>query len=138
MFNATLTPIARYRHLAADASVAEANPRHIVLLLHDAAIVAVLQARHAIERGDMAAKADAIGKAMRIVDEGLSAPLDARGSPQLAQRLRSLYDHMLARLLVANVHSADDALAEVAALLGQLRSSWSALDPVAAAAREQA
>jgi len=131
MFTSTLHPTDYYRNVSAITSVSQASPHQLVMLLFDAAIAAVLQARHALETGDRETKITTIGKAMRIVDEGLKASVESRGDPALAENLVSLYDHMVSRLLVANVHNSDEPLAEVARLLGDLRSAWAEISPEA-------
>ncbi|WP_427911981.1 flagellar export chaperone FliS [Ramlibacter sp. MMS24-I3-19] len=129
MFHSPLSPAEQYRQVGTATAVSQADPHQLVMLLFDGAIAAVLQARHAIATGDTATKIATIGKAMRIVDEGLKASLESRGDAALEENLANLYDHMLNRLLLANVRGDDAALAEVADLLGQLRSAWAAIAP---------
>jgi flagellar protein FliS len=134
MFTAPLQPIAQYRHVGVASDVAQANPHQLVMLLFDGAIAAVLQARHALEQGDVETKISTISKGMRIIDEGLKAAVESRGDAALGDNLRALYDHMLQRLLVANLRNADEPLAEVARLLADLRSTWAEIAPAPAAA----
>ena len=134
MFTAPLQPIAQYRHVGVLSDVAQANPHQLVILLFDGAIAAVLQARHALEQGDMETKISTISRGMRIIDEGLKAAVESRGDPALGDNLRALYDHMLSRLFMANLHNSDVPLAEVARLLGDLRSTWAEIAPVPVAA----
>ena len=129
MFHSPLSPAEQYRQVGTATAVSQADPHQLVVLLFDGAIAAVLQARHALATGDTATKISTIGKAMRIIDEGLKASLESQGDPALEQNLRNLYEHMLNRLLVANVRGDDAALEEVAGLLGQLRSAWAAIAP---------
>lgn len=129
MFQSALPPAEQYRQVGTVTSVSQADPHQLVTLLFDGAIAAVLQARHALATGDFATKGSTIGKAMRIIDEGLKASLESRGDPALEQNLRGLYEHMVARLFHANVHGDDEALAGVATLLGDLRSAWAAIAP---------
>ena len=112
-------------------AVSQADPHQLVMLLFDGAIAAVLQARHAISVGDVPTKVATITKAMRIIDEGLKASLESHGDVGLGDNLRSLYEHMVSRLFLANLHNSDPALAEVARLLGELRSAWAEIAPKA-------
>jgi flagellar protein FliS len=130
MFSTPLHPIDQYRHVGTVTSVSQADPHQLVMLLFDGAIAAVLQARHAIETGDIATKVATISKAMKIIDEGLKASLESHGDADLGENLRSLYEHMVSRLFLANLHNSDVALAEVARLLGELRSAWAGIAPV--------
>ena len=133
MFATPLPPIDQYRHVGTITSVSQADPHQLVMLLFDGAIAAVLQARHAVDTGDTATKVATITKAMRIIDEGLKASLESQGDPALGDNLRALYEHMVSRLFLANLHNSDVALAEVARLLGELRSAWAGIAPQPAA-----
>ena len=133
MFTAPLQPIAQYRHVGVTSDVARADPHQLVMLLFDGAIAAVLQARHALEQGDLETKISTISRGMRIIDEGLKAAIESRGDASLGDNLRALYDHMLQRLLLANIRNADEPLAEVARMLADPRSTWAEIAPAPAA-----
>ncbi len=133
MFTHTLPPIAQYRQVGTATAVAQASPHQLVLLLFDGALSAVLQARHALASGDGDTRRATISQAMRIVDEGLRASLQSHGDPSLCENLGALYDHMVGRLFQANLRGDDAALAEVAGLLGDLRSTWAEIAPPPAA-----
>ena len=129
MFSTPLQPIDQYRQVGTATAVSQADPHQLVTLLFDGAIAAVLQAKHAVATGDTATKAAMITKAMRIIDEGLKASLESQGDSQLDENLRSLYEHMVSRLFIANLHNSEVPLAEVSRLLGDLRSAWAAIAP---------
>lgn len=129
MFAAYLHPIDRYRQIDVTTSVSQADPHQLIQLLYDGAIAAVIQARHAIATGDHEVKSTTISKALRIVDEGLKAAVENGDSPELADNLRGLYDYMVNLLIRANVNNEDAPLAEVAKLLGELRSAWAEISP---------
>jgi flagellar protein FliS len=129
MFATPLQPIDQYRNVGTITAVSQASPHQLVMLLFDGAIAAILQARHALETGDYETKLATLSKAMRIIDEGLKASVESAGDPSLAENLRALYDHMVSRLLIANLHNSDAPLAEVSRLLGDLRSTWAEIDP---------
>jgi flagellar protein FliS len=129
MFTTPLQPIEQYRQVGTVTAVSQADPHQLVLLLFDGAIAAILQARHALATGDTATKHATVSKAMRIIDEGLKASLENRGDPALGDNLRALYEHMVSRLFLANLHNSDVPLAEVAQLLGDLRSAWASIAP---------
>ena len=134
MFTAPLQPIAQYRHVGVTSDVARADPHQLVMLLFDGAIAAVLQARHALEQGDVETKISTISRGMRIIDEGLKASVDSRGDTALGDNLRALYDHMIQCLFTANLRNTDEPLVEVARLLADLRSTWAEIAPAPAAA----
>ena len=59
-----------------------------------------------------------------IIDGGLKASLDVKAGGALAERLASLYDYMLNRLLAANLRNDVTLVDEVSKLLGELRGAW--------------
>ena len=113
-----------YQRVAAETSVQGADPHHLVGLLFDALLQAVATARGAIARQDVPAKGQAIGKAVRILEEGLKAGLNPVQGGEIAANLRALYDYSIVRLTQANLRNDDQALAEVAALLEPVAQSW--------------
>ena len=78
--------------------------------------------------GRVADKGQSLGKAVRIVEEGLKASLDRRAGGQLAGKLAQLYDYLSMRLLQANLRNDRAALDEVERLLADLRGAWAQID----------
>ena len=132
MFATVITPIDQYRRVDTLTAVSQADPHGLVTLLFDGAIAAVMQARHAIATADTPTKLSAISKAMRIVDEGLKASLQTDANNSLADNLHALYDHIVSRLLEANVRNAELPLEEAGQLLAELRDAWIAIAPAGA------
>lgn len=133
MFATALLPIDQYRRVDTLTAVSQADPHGLVTLLFDGAIAAIMQARHAMSVADNPTKITAISKAMRIVDEGLKASLQSDGGHGLVDNLHALYDHIVARLLEANIRNADAPLEEAGQLLAELRDAWVAIAPAGAA-----
>ena len=75
------------------------------------------------------AKGKAIGKAARIVEEGLKAGLNLEAGGRLAADLDSLYAYVALRLLQANLRNDEAALDECARLIEPLREAWVAIGP---------
>lgn len=113
-----------YKRVAVDAGVNVANPHELILMLYDGAIEAIRVAEGALAKGNVPLKGSAIGKAVRIVEEGLKASVDRSGGGALAQHLAQLYDYCTMRLLQAQLRNDLGALREVARLLDQLRDAW--------------
>ncbi|TXF11799.1 flagellar export chaperone FliS [Pelomicrobium methylotrophicum] len=118
-----------YAQAAVDADVMTAHPHRLILMLFEAARVAIARARRHLASGETAAKGEAISKAIQIIDHGLKASLDVKAGGELAERLSALYEYMSRRLLVANQRNDGDALAEVARLLAELQEAWEAIAP---------
>jgi flagellar protein FliS len=85
------------------------------------------QARGAIRAGDTGAKGVAIGRAVRIVEEGLRAGLDLKAGGSLARDLDDLYAYLAMRLTLANLHNDEAALDECRALVLPLQEAWTAI-----------
>lgn len=115
---------AAYKNVAADTGVQGADPHQLVSLLFDALLQSLASARGALERGDIAAKGSAIGKGVRILEEGLKAGLSADQAGELTQNLRGMYDYSITRLTQANLRNDPAALAEVSALIEPVADAW--------------
>lgn len=151
MFSNSPYPAARhpsaaaYRDVGASTALQDASPHRLVALLYEALASQIAGARGALGRGDVAAKGRAIAHAVRIVDEGLRAPLDRRGGGAIAQNLHDVYGYLVQRLTLANVRNDDAMLHECGRLAETLREGWDgiaeqvrAAEPAGAAAMAQA
>jgi flagellar protein FliS len=124
-----------YRTVGVETGVAAASPHQLVTMLFDGFNAAIAEARVALAKGEVEAKCKALGRALRIVDEGLKAPLDAAGGT-LSEKLSSLYAYVSLRLTQANLTNDVAALEECVKLLEPVRSAWVAIGPTAAAPAE--
>jgi len=124
-----------YRTVGVETGVAAASPHQLVTMLFDGFNAAIAEARVALAKGEVEAKCKALGRALRIVDEGLKAPLDAAGG-NLSEKLSSLYAYVSLRLTQANLTNDVAALEECVKLLEPVRSAWVAIGPTAAAPAE--
>ncbi len=122
------TPAASmYRSVDASTAVEGASPHKLVSMLYQAVSSEIAAARGALARRDVVEKGRAIGHAVRIVEEGLIAPLDMAAGGPLAQNLRDLYQYMVYRLTIGNLKSDDAALAECATLARSMSEGWEAI-----------
>jgi flagellar protein FliS len=117
-----------YQSVTAYTSLAEASPYQVIRLLLDAALSRIAEARGHMERGEIAAKGEKIGKALGIV-EALIMGLDMQRGGEIAANLGRLYDYMLRTLLKANLENRPELLQEVAALIGEVKQGWDAIPP---------
>ena len=118
-----------YRQVGVETGVASASPHQLVLMLFDGFNEAVAQARAALQLGQVEPKGRAIGRAARIVDEGLKAALDVKAGGKLAEDLKALYTYVTLRLTQANLHSDATALEECKRLMEPLRAAWVGIGP---------
>ena len=131
--NASSAYAGAYRTVGVETGVAAATPHQLVTMLFDGFNTAIAEAKSALAQGRVEAKCKALVRALRIVDEGLKAPLDAAGGA-LTENLASLYGYISLRLTQANLHNDVAALDECVKLLEPVRSAWLAIDPAANAA----
>jgi len=121
-----------YQRTAVDTSVEGADPHRMILMLYDGALESVRRAAVFLREQRPADKGRMLGRALRIVEEGLKASLDRKVGGALAQDLAALYDYLSLRLLQANLRNDAAALAEVERLLAELRSAWAQIGQPAA------
>lgn len=124
---------AAYRRIAAVTSVDAASPHDLVGLLFDALQRNIHAAQGALERQDIAAKGEAIGKAVRILEEGLKAGLNLAEGGDIAANLHGLYSYSVVRLTYANLHNDMAALDEVRQLIEPIAQSWKSIKSAEAA-----
>ena len=118
-------PSARaYQEIGIETGIAGASPHQLVLMLFDGTLSAIADARQHMRSGNVPAKGAAVSRAIRIISEGLSVSLDIERGGPIAQQLRDLYDYMVRRLVEANLNNREEFLAEVTALLTELRAAW--------------
>ena len=118
------------REVGASTALDGASPHKLVSLLYSALASQIAGARGALARRDIAEKGRAIAHAVRIIEEGLNAPLDLQRGGAIASNLRDLYDYMVQRLTLANLRNDDMLLSECARLVETLREGWDGMaDP---------
>ena len=130
--NASSAFAGAYRTVGVETGVAGATPHQLVTMLFDGFNTAIAEARSALAQGQVEAKCKALVRALRIVDEGLKAPLDAAGG-DLTDKLSSLYGYVALRLTQANLNNDVAALDECVKLMEPVRSAWLAIGPAPAA-----
>jgi len=124
-----------YTRVGVETSVDAATPHRLVALLFDGLVEAIVQARGALQSGQRELKGRAVGRAVRIVEEGLKAGLNLDDGGPLAADLRDLYAYIGVRLTQANVRDDVAALDECQRLIEPLRTAWAAIGPQVGAVR---
>ncbi len=113
-----------YRSVAIETSVSSADPHELVSLLFEALLQSLVAAKAAIGSGDLQGKGRSIGKAVRIIEEGLKAGLDDARGGELAANLRALYDFSILRITEANLHGDAAAIDEVIRAIQPVAEGW--------------
>ena len=113
-----------YHKVQTDTAVDSASPHRLVAMLFEGFFDACSQARGHIRGGNVEQKCRSLGRATRIVDEGLKARLDLRSGGKLAQDLHDLYAYVAVRLTHANLQNDEAAVEECQQLLRPIESAW--------------
>ncbi len=113
-----------YKSVATETLVSGASPHQLVGLLFEALQQSLATAKGAMLAGDISLKGRAIGRSVRILEEGLKAGLDAGRGGELAQNLRVLYDYCNYKLTEANLRNNVAAVDEVIRLIEPVADSW--------------
>ena len=125
----TSVGINAYKDVGLETSVMNADPHQLVSLLFQGALMAISQAKIAMEAKQVDIKGRSISKAIAIIGEGLHASLDMKAGGDLAQNLAALYSYMVRKLVEANLKNDTDALDEVKRLLTELQGAWESIRP---------
>ncbi|MBI5721652.1 MAG: flagellar export chaperone FliS [Burkholderiales bacterium] len=116
-----------YQQVRVESKVDGASPHELVAMLFEGFMEAVAQARGAMREQRPEIKGLAIGRAVRIVEEGLRGGLDLRAGGSLARDLDELYGYLAMRLTLANLRNDEAALEECQRLMRPLHEAWLAI-----------
>lgn len=127
-----------YRQVGVQSGVDGASPHTLIKMLFDGLIQSLNAARGALQRGDIAEKGRQIGKAVRILEEGLKGGLNPAQGGEIAGNLAALYDYCVSRLTLANMRNDLALVEEVVSLIAPVAQSWSEIGPNNGAAAQGA
>lgn len=130
MFGSSQTGANAYAKVGVETGVVAASPHKLVVMLFEGAMIAISTAIQQTQAGNIAAKGQAISKAILIIDSGLRASLDKKVGGDVALNLDALYEYMSNRLVIANLKNQVAILDEVYQLLKGLKDAWEAITPV--------
>lgn len=113
-----------YAKIGVESAVMSASQHHLVTLLFDGALSALVRARLFLLDGNLEGKGLSLSKAINIIDNGLKVGLDDDTDDELAQNMIALYAYMVRRLLQANLRNDASAIEEVERLLRTIADAW--------------
>src|ERR1700753_2558773 len=119
--------VAKYKEIQIQTS----TPGELLIALYDGLFRFLAGAQHSLQTGHRAKGSELISKSHAIISELLLA-LDHSQSPELCERLASVYDFCLSRLTEANMKGDAQKVAEVIRVLTPLREAWKIAVPKAA------
>ncbi|MGL4856348.1 flagellar export chaperone FliS [Plesiomonas sp.] len=115
-----------YKKVSVDSQLQSASPHKVILMLLNGAIERLVQAKAAMQMGNIAVKGERLGKAMDII-ANLQACLSEDEGGDIAKNLAKLYEYMQNQLLSANIHNDAKTLDEVMALLTEIKIAWESI-----------
>lgn len=116
-----------YRNVQVETGVMSADPHRLVSMLFEGAMGAIARAQGAMQRGDIAAKGQAIGQAVSIIEEGLRGALDMDRGGEVSKALDELYACVVYRLTLANAKNDVAPLRECVELLTPVQDAWDSI-----------
>ena len=128
-FSSSFSAAKAYGEVAIQSGIAASSPHKLIDMLFDGLIDSINKARGAIARGEIAEKGTAIGKAVRILEEGLKAGLNLEQGGELALNLRNLYDYCIIELTNANLKNDEQKLLEILKIIEPVSNAWKEIAP---------
>ncbi|MDP9014363.1 MAG: flagellar export chaperone FliS [Pseudomonadota bacterium] len=121
---------AQYRAVRSHGLVADASPTRLVQIMFEHILANLATAQGCMGRindnlpfSEVTVKLAAMRKAIQLIGQ-LNATLDMERGGQIAEKLRSLYEYMLVRLTLANANNDSRIVAEVSALVRDIKTGW--------------
>jgi flagellar protein FliS len=116
-----------YSQVGVETSIQSASPHKLVAMLFDGYFESIARAKAALAAGQTEIKGREIGRAVRIVEEGLKASLNLAAGGTLASDLSELYAYVTLRLTQANLKNDAAALDECRDLMKPLHDAWQSI-----------
>jgi len=119
-----LRALKAYSAVDVQTSGARYDQYELALLMFDKTLEALASAHAAILAHDTNTKIQSIGKAVKILQDGLRTSLDLENGGELAANLDSLYDYCVLKLTLANANHQAELVTEVMQLLRPVADAW--------------
>ena len=126
------TALRQYQQIDAQSAAAFASPHRLIQMFMEGALESLSKAKGHIQRGEVAAQGEQIGRAISIIG-GLREGLNLEAGGDLAANLDALYDYMQRRLLEANLKTNESIVDEVIERLRTIKEAWDAIGETPAA-----
>jgi flagellar protein FliS len=118
-----------YSRVGVETGVLDASPHKLVAMLFDGYFESLVRAKAALAAGQTEVKCAEIGRAVRIIEEGLKASLDLSAGGGLAADLAELYAYVTLSLTRANLRGDAALLDECRDLIKPLHEAWLSIAP---------
>lgn len=124
MYN--MSALKQYQSVDIEGRLASADPHYQISLLMEGALSRIAVATGAAKRGEVAAKGQALTRAIDIIDS-LRAMLDHQRGGAISENLEALYSYMVRRLVEANRSGDIEVMGEVSKLITEIKSGWDSI-----------
>ena len=119
-----------YQKTTVNAEISVADPYYVTKLLYQGLFERLAQAKGAIERGDLALKAQKLSTATAIL-ENLRSTLDFSQSKSIAQGLYDIYSYMIDQVAEASLNLVTQPIDNAIRALMPIKKAWDSI-PVTA------
>ena len=119
-----------YQKTTVNAEISVADPYYVTKLLYQGLFERLAQAKGAIERGDLALKAQKLSTATAIL-ENLRSTLDFSQSKSIAQGLYDIYSYMIDQVAEASLNLMTQPIDNAIRALMPIKKAWDSI-PVTA------
>lgn len=121
------SPLAQYQQVSNQEAVSGVSPHRLIQMLMEGALQRMAEAKGAIQRNDIAAKGEALGKAISIVG-GLRDSLNMDAQGDISQQLDELYEYISNSLLEANLTNDEAKIDASGEALLIIKSAWDGIE----------
>ncbi|WP_284335602.1 flagellar export chaperone FliS [Comamonas sp. NoAH] len=128
-FTSSFSAAKTYGEVAVQSGIAASSPHKLIDMLFEGLIDSINKGRGAMARGEVEEKGKALGKAARILEEGLKAGLNLEQGGELADNLRNIYDFCIVELTTANLKNDEHKLEDVLKIIEPIASAWKEIGP---------
>ncbi len=112
-----------YKKVSVDSQISAASPHKIVQMLMAGAIERLIQAKAAMEQGNIPAKGERLGKALDIIIS-LRSCLSMADGGDVAKNLDQLYEFMITQVTEANHKNDPKLIDDVVEIIREIKSAW--------------
>ncbi len=113
-----------YRQVNVESGILSSDPHKIILMMFDGALMAIAEAKGAIERNNLENKSKSITKAINIFS-ALRESLDRESEPEISDNFDNLYSYCIDNLIDLSISLNIEGLDEITAFIRPVRDAWS-------------
>ncbi|MCJ2377347.1 flagellar export chaperone FliS [Vibrio sp. ZSDZ34] len=112
-----------YKKVSVDSQLSAASPHKVIQMLMAGAIERLIQAKAAMQQGNIPVKGERIGKALDIIIS-LRSCLSLDDGGEIASNLDQLYEFMITQISEANHENNPQPIDDVIEIIREIKSAW--------------